>query len=66
MELLLKEKANVDAQRKNGKTPLMDASENGYLEVSKTLLKWKATIDAASKKGKPPLLFMFVLERVQI
>eukprot|EP01051_Picozoa_sp_SAG22_P020175 SAG22_NODE_3975_length_1442_cov_2.008191_2_plen_61_part_01 len=45
-ELLLKNKATVDAPNKGGQTPLHVAAANGRAAVAELLLKNKATVDA--------------------
>ena len=58
VQLLLWDKPNIDIESKDTKydqTPLLWASENGYVEVVKLLLDKEADINAANKDGWTPL-----------
>ena len=56
VELLLANKADVNAKDDDGKTPLHSASENGHKEVAELLLASKANVNARNKNGATPLL----------
>jgi ankyrin repeat protein len=54
-QLLLQNKANIEAKDKNDETPLHFASFNGHLEIVRLLLQNKANIEAKDEFGRTPL-----------
>lgn len=48
---------DVDVKGRDGKTPLMQASEHGHAEVVAALLQAGASVDARSLRGSTPLGF---------
>jgi ankyrin repeat protein len=54
-ELLLADKANVDAKSDNGTTPLAYAAANNQIEVAELLLANKADVNAKDRFGQTPL-----------
>ena len=55
VKLLLNTKANVEAEDKDGGTPLSCAAKNGHVDVVKLLLNAKANVEAEDKDGGTPL-----------
>ena len=55
VELLLKNKANINAVDNYGETPLHDAAINGRLDMVKLLLTHQAAVNATNKDGETPL-----------
>jgi ankyrin repeat protein len=55
VELLLKQKANVNVTDENANTPLHLAAEKGYLEIVELLLKSGANVKAKNTKSNTPL-----------
>ncbi len=54
-ELLLANKANVNAKDENGDTPLLFAARNGHADVVELLLDNKADVNLKNKLGETPL-----------
>ena len=54
-ELLLANKANVNARADNGATPLHAAAFNGHRDVAELFLTNKAEVNAKSNDGDTPL-----------
>jgi ankyrin repeat protein len=54
-ELLLKNKAEVNARTNHGNTPLHDAALKGHKDIAKLLLAKKAEVNAGDKNGMTPL-----------
>jgi ankyrin repeat protein len=54
-QLLINNGANVNAQNKDGNTPLHKASEHGNTEVAKLLIENGANVNAQDKNGLTPL-----------
>jgi ankyrin repeat protein len=54
-ELLLANKAEIDARNENGETPLFEAAYRGHKEVVELLLSNHAEIDARNYDGETPL-----------
>ncbi len=54
-QLLLAQKANVNAQDDNGRTPLHLAAQGGHKDVLELLLASKAEVNAKDNKGWTPL-----------
>ena len=53
---LLRNKVNVNAKSDNGKTPLMIASINGQIEITKILLKANADVTIKDEDGKTAII----------
>ena len=47
--ILIAAKANLDAQSRDGRTALMEAAENGHIEVAQVLLDGGCNVDIRSK-----------------
>ena len=56
-QLLLAQKANVNAQDNEGRTPLHLAAQGGHKDVLELLLASKAEVNAKDNKGWTPLHF---------
>ena len=54
-ELLLVDKAEVDARDKAGYTPLYVAAQEGHKDVAELLLAYKADVNARANDGDTPL-----------
>ena len=52
--------ATVDKADNNGRTPLLYAAANNYIEVISLLLENGATVDKAEKDGFTPLHFLLI------
>ena len=52
--MVLEAGADQNAARHDGATALMDAAENGHLEVVRVLLEAGADQNAARQNGQPP------------
>ncbi len=52
MHLLLEHGANVNKEDIFGKTPLIEATRGGHLEIVRLLLENGADVDAKNSKGK--------------
>jgi ankyrin repeat protein len=55
VKLLLEAKANVNAARPTGHTPLIMASVEGHTDIVKLLLKANADVNAAERTGSTSL-----------
>lgn len=55
VELLLAQKAKVNAKNSDGFTPLHCAAQRGYMEVAELLLANKADVNARDDRGRTPL-----------
>lgn len=55
MQLLLKNKAEINAKDKTGQTPLHEAAYLGHLEVVKILVTDGADVNVRDENGKTPL-----------
>jgi ankyrin repeat protein len=56
VKLLIEHKADVDAQRRDRKTPLHLAASNGHVEIIKILVENKADLDARDLYKNTPLM----------
>ncbi|XP_037094837.1 ankyrin repeat and KH domain-containing protein 1-like [Pollicipes pollicipes] len=56
VRLLIKHKADVNAQSSSGNTPLMYACSGGHVEVVRALLQAGANIEDANENGHTPLM----------
>lgn len=57
VQLLINAKADINSKSENGMTPLMDASQSGYLEIAKLLLKRGANVNDLTNESKTALMF---------
>jgi len=55
VQLLLDAKASINAQREDGKTPLLIACSRGLIQVVKRLVELKADVKAVDSQGHGPL-----------
>ena len=55
MELLIANKAEVNAKTSNGSTPLYSAAQNGHKDVVKLLIANKAEVNVKASNGSTPL-----------
>jgi ankyrin repeat protein len=61
VELLLANKADVNAKSNGGWTPLHEAAMSGHKEVAGLLLANKAEVNAKDNKGETPLHMVLLL-----
>ena len=57
VEILLRNRANVDLQNSDGNTALMIASEHGHLQVVEILLRNRANVDLQDSYGSTALMY---------
>jgi len=66
MEELLSGRANIDAQNKNGVTPLMIASFQGHVAAVRLLISRRANINARAKSGVTALTMATTKNRTDV
>ena len=66
MKLLIENGASVDQTDKDGKTPLMVASENGYADIVKLLIENGAFVNQRDADGETPLILARNADVVQV
>ncbi|KAI0444158.1 hypothetical protein F4803DRAFT_561045 [Xylaria telfairii] len=66
VQLLLQNKANIEATNKFGKTPLHYAVSRGEKEIVQLLLQNKASVEVTDKVGKTPLCHAILHENEEI
>ena len=57
VELLVRNKADVNARDYDMLTPLMHAAQNGHVEIVKLLIRKKADVNARSKEGSTAWMY---------
>lgn len=55
VQLLLDERANVNARTHHDETPLMEAADHGHDAVAELLIKFEADVNARTVSGKTAL-----------
>jgi ankyrin repeat protein len=67
VQMLIKAKANVDAETERGNTALIWASYNGHVDIVKMLIKAGADVDAKTKDGGyTALMYAYRKRRIEI
>jgi uncharacterized protein len=56
LNFLLTRNAKIDVRDKNGETPLMVASQIGFVEGAQALVKFRANVNLGNSAGETPLI----------
>jgi len=66
IKTMLANDANINTRDKNGMTPLMHASYNGYADIVEILLKKGANVNKKNNNGETALMLAKVKQHVKV